>query len=98
MENPGLVSVLPALTNDIMHLDRESVEDLGHDYIINPAPGVRRHGRVGEDVVVEGVTLESKQDPITPMSVLDRVQGKNDGDQGPYAREPRHLSMEASDD
>jgi hypothetical protein len=41
MENLGLVSVLPALTNDIMHLDRESVEDLGHDYIINPAPGVR---------------------------------------------------------
>jgi hypothetical protein len=49
-------------------------------------------------VVVEGITLESKQDPITPMSVLDRVQGENDGDQGPYAREPRHLSMEASDD
>lgn len=62
------MSVLPALTNNIMRLDHEGVEDLGHDYIINPA-----HDHVSEDVVVEGVTVESKQDPITPMSVLDRV-------------------------
>lgn len=59
---------------------------------------MRRHHRVGEDVVVEGVAVEGQQDLIMPASLLGRVGGKDDGDQSPNAGKSRCLSMETDDD
>lgn len=59
---------------------------------------MRRHHRVGEDVVVEGVAVEGQQDMIAPASVRGRVRGEDDGDQSPNTAKSRRLSMETNDD
>jgi hypothetical protein len=50
--NLGLASGPSLLVDVVLHLDREGAEDLGQDNDVHPRPGVRRHHRVGEDVVV----------------------------------------------
>lgn len=41
-------------------LDREGVEDLGVDHAVHPSLGMCRHGTVSEDVVTEGIAVDSQ--------------------------------------
>ena len=78
--NLGLSSGSSLLAYVVLRLDREGAEDPGQDSAVHPGPGVRRHHRVGEDMVVEGVAVEGQQDLIAPASVLGRVGCEDDRD------------------
>jgi hypothetical protein len=88
----------PPLAGNVLHLDREGVEDPREDNVIYPALGLCRHSHVDEDVGVEDMAVEGRQDLITPASVLGRVRGEDNGDEGPDVVEPHRLSVEADDD
>ena len=81
--NLGLASNPSLLMDVILHFDYDGTGYLGQNNVVHPGPSVCRHRRVGEDVVVEGITVEGQQDLIAPASVLGLVGGEDDEDQSP---------------
>lgn len=67
--NPGKASGAPC-SRTTSYISTVRVKDLEEDHVVHPIPCMRRHGRVNEDVVVEGVAVKSQQDLITPARIL----------------------------
>jgi hypothetical protein len=96
--NPSLTSCATVLTNGILELDSEHVEQLEEDDVVHPPQAGERGGNDdGSDVVVEGISLQCQQDEVALASVVVGEGVKDDGDQGPDVLDADGLGMEVGD-
>lgn len=68
--NPVLASSALPLADNVLQLNYEGAKEPGEDHDIHPALGTCLHDNFNEDVVIEGVAMESQQDLVTPACVL----------------------------
>lgn len=68
--NPSLASSATTLTNNVLLLNGDDPEDPREDHTIHLSlERDSEGGGVGEDVVVQGVVLESEDDEVAPAGV-----------------------------
>jgi hypothetical protein len=60
----------PPLMDDVLELNCEGANDPIEDHTIRSVPGLHQHDNVSEDVVVEGIAMESQQDLVSPTGLL----------------------------
>jgi hypothetical protein len=69
---PRLVSCLHWFPNDLMELGGEGVEDPCHHDVVQSSPIDGRMDDVGEDVVLQAVSMKCEKDEVTPLLVVRR--------------------------
>jgi hypothetical protein len=63
--NPSLTECAIVLTNNVLELDGEHVEELGDNDVVHlPPAGESRGSGVGGDIVIEGVSLKRLLDEV----------------------------------
>lgn len=62
------------LADNILELNGEGAEDPQEHHVVHPVPGQEQVGNgVGEDVVVEGITLKGEEHLVAPASEVVNV-------------------------
>jgi hypothetical protein len=91
---PHLMSGLPRFTNDLVEFGGEGVEDPCHHDAVQSSPIDGWIGGVGEDVVIQGVSMKYEKHEVTLPLIVGRRGFQNDRDHRSYVLDAGNLCVQ----